>query len=54
MIRAFATSFAVWMLTASMMCAALAEFKLEDPIEPRVKCAKAKPSTTLTRRLLPS
>ncbi|GFO83215.1 MAG: hypothetical protein A49_28420 [Methyloceanibacter sp.] len=37
MTRAFTLSFAAWMLTASMMCAALAEFKVEDPIEPRVK-----------------
>lgn len=37
MTRAFTLSFAAWILTASMMCAALAEFKVEDPIEPRVK-----------------
>lgn len=37
MIRAFALSFAAWMLTASVLCTALAEFKREDPIEPRVK-----------------
>lgn len=37
MIRAFTLSFVAWMLTALMVSTALAGFKLEDPIEPRIK-----------------
>ncbi len=37
MIRAFTLLFVAWTLTALMVSTALAEFKLEDPIEPRVK-----------------
>jgi len=37
MIRTLAGSFFVWMLTVLIAGAAVAELKLEDPVEPRVK-----------------